>query len=76
MVEGKVISVSDRGVVIDFGYKSEGLVKSEELMENDEVTVKRGDTIEVVIKRMDSGDGTADLSRFEAVKRRNENCFG
>jgi small subunit ribosomal protein S1 len=70
MVEGKVISVSDRGVVIDFGYKSEGLVKSEELMENDQVTVKRGDTIEVVIKRMDSGDGTADLSHFEAVKRR------
>ncbi|HYP50601.1 MAG TPA: S1 RNA-binding domain-containing protein, partial [Pyrinomonadaceae bacterium] len=40
LVEGKVISVSDRGVVIDFGYKSEGVVKSEELMENGEVTVK------------------------------------
>lgn len=70
LVEGKVISVSDRGVVIDFGYKSEGVVKSEELMENGEVTVKRGDTLEVVIRRMDSGDGTAELSRFEAVKRR------
>ncbi|HEX8196047.1 MAG TPA: 30S ribosomal protein S1 [Pyrinomonadaceae bacterium] len=70
LVEGKVISVSDRGVVIDFGYKSEGVVKSEELTENGEVTVKRGDTLEVVIRRMDSGDGTAELSRFEAVKRR------
>jgi small subunit ribosomal protein S1 len=70
LVEGKVISVSDRGVVIDFGYKSEGVIKSEELTENGEVTVKRGDTIEVVIRRMDSGDGTAELSRFEAVKRR------
>ncbi|MDQ4123290.1 MAG: 30S ribosomal protein S1 [Acidobacteriota bacterium] len=70
LVEGKVVSVSDRGVVIDFGYKSEGVVKREELSENGEITVKRGDTIEVVIRRMDSGDGTAELSRAEAVKRR------
>lgn len=70
LVEGKVVSVSDRGVVIDFGYKSEGVVKSEELSENGEVIVKRGDTVEVVIKRMDTGDGTAELSRAEAVKRR------
>jgi small subunit ribosomal protein S1 len=29
-----------------------------------------GDEVEVVIKRLDSGDGTAELSRAEAVKRR------
>ena len=70
LVQGKVVNVSDRGVLVDFGYKSEGMVKPEELMENGEITVKRGDEIEVVIKRLDSGDGTAELSRFEALKRR------
>lgn len=70
LVEGRVINVSERGVVVDFGYKSEGVVKPEEAMQNGEFIFKTGDTIEVVIKRMDSGDGTAELSRAEALKRR------
>jgi small subunit ribosomal protein S1 len=71
LVQGKVIGVSDRGVMIDFGYKSEGMAKLEEFAENGEQpTVKVGDEVEVVIRRMDSGDGTAELSRAEAIKRR------
>ena len=30
LVEGKVVGVSDHGVMVDFGYKSEGLIPSEE----------------------------------------------
>ncbi|HZH34196.1 MAG TPA: 30S ribosomal protein S1 [Pyrinomonadaceae bacterium] len=70
MVEGRVVNVSERGVLIDFGYKSEGMVKPEEFTENEQFTVKQGDQVEVVIRRLDSGDGTAELSRYEAIKRR------
>src|SRR5437868_3080305 len=31
LVEGKVVGVSDRGALIDFGYKSEGVIAAEEL---------------------------------------------
>src|SRR6266513_6010503 len=34
VVRGTVIGISERGVVIDFGYKSEGIVNQNEFMEN------------------------------------------
>src|SRR5688500_8350325 len=30
LVSGKVVGVSDRGVLVDFGYKSEGIIPAEE----------------------------------------------
>src|SRR6187402_2804370 len=33
LVEGKVVGVSDRGVLVDFGYKSEGIIPAEEFPE-------------------------------------------
>src|SRR6185312_3958353 len=43
VVRGTVVGITERGVVIDFGYKSEGIVNQSEFMENGEITVKRGD---------------------------------
>src|SRR5438105_5146327 len=70
VVPGKVIGINDRGVVIDFGFKSEGLVPLEEFMENGEVMVKRGDEVEVLIKSMESQEGQPVLSRADAVRMR------
>jgi small subunit ribosomal protein S1 len=70
VVRGTVVNVNDRGVVIDFGFKSEGLVPLEEFMENGEVTVKRGDEVEVLIKSMESQEGQPVLSRADAVRMR------
>src|SRR5690242_14342082 len=33
VVRGTVVGITDRGVVIDFGYKSEGIVNQNEFME-------------------------------------------
>jgi small subunit ribosomal protein S1 len=68
LVEGKVVGVSDRGVLVDFGYKSEGIIPAEEVSGQPPVSV--GDTVEVVIKSMHSGDAPPVLSRSDAALRK------
>ncbi|MBX7174850.1 MAG: S1 RNA-binding domain-containing protein, partial [Pyrinomonadaceae bacterium] len=71
LVQGKVVGVSERGVLIDFGYKSEGIAGIEEFTSPEgEVTVKPGDEVEVIIRSMDSGDNPPNLSRLDALRRR------
>ena len=54
VVRGTVVGITERGVVIDFGYKSEGIVNPAEFMENGELTVKRGDEVDVLVKNMET----------------------
>jgi len=70
VVRGTVVNVTERSVVIDFGFKSEGIVPKEEFTENGEVTVKRGDEVEVLVKSMESQEGVPILSRADAVRMR------
>jgi small subunit ribosomal protein S1 len=70
VVKGIVVGVTDRGVMIDFGFKSEGVVPAEEFTENGELTVKRGDEVEVLVKTMESQEGVPILSRADAVRMR------
>jgi len=68
VVRGTVVGISERGVVIDFGYKSEGIVNPAEFTENGEITVKPGDEVEVLVKSMETADGLPVLSRADAVR--------
>jgi len=70
VVRGTVVGINDRGVLIDFGFKSEGLVDQQEFTENGELTVKRGDEVEVLIKSMESQEGQPILSRADALRMR------
>src|SRR2546430_12978139 len=70
VVRGTVIGITERGVVIDFGYKSEGIVNQNEFMENGQLTVKRGDEVDVLVKNMETGEGFPVLSRADAVRLR------
>jgi small subunit ribosomal protein S1 len=71
LVTGKVVGISDRGVLVDFGYKSEGIAPIEDFTSPDgEITVKKGDEIEVVIRTIHSGDAAPQLSRADAVSRK------
>jgi len=70
VVQGTVVGITERGVVIDFGYKSEGLVNQAEFMEDDQLTVKRGDVVDVLIKHMETSEGFPLLSRADAVRLR------
>ncbi|MBK7393729.1 MAG: 30S ribosomal protein S1 [Chloracidobacterium sp.] len=71
LVEGKVVGVTDRGVLVDFGYKSEGYVPVEEFTGPDgKLTVTVGEDVEVVIRNINSGDSAPQLSRFDALGRK------
>ncbi len=71
LVEGKVVGVSERGVLIDFGYKSEGIAPIEDFTSPEgETTVTKGDAVEVTVKNISTGDAPPVLSRADAVSRK------
>jgi small subunit ribosomal protein S1 len=52
VLEGRVLKVTDKEVIVDFGYKSEGLVPIEQFAAPDgHVAVQPGDSIDVMIDR-------------------------
>jgi serine/threonine protein kinase/predicted RNA-binding protein with RPS1 domain len=70
VVRGTVISIIEHGIIVDFGYKSEGIVPQAEFMNNGQLTVKTGDEVELLIKNMESPDGRPILSRVDAIRVR------
>lgn len=72
LLQGHVVSVTAKDVIVDFGYKLEGLVPLEQFKNADgAVTVQRGDTIDVMVDR--SGpqpEGYVLLSYSKAAKLR------
>lgn len=52
ILQGHVLKVTGKEVIVDFGYKSEGLVPIEQFMQPDgTVVVKPSDTVDVVVDR-------------------------
>src|SRR5438034_3631284 len=68
VVRGTVVGITERGVVIDFGYKSEGIVNQNEFTENGVLAVKAADEVDVLVKNMETADGLPILSRADAVR--------
>lgn len=69
VVRGRVIGITERGVMIDFGYKSEGLVNQLEFTDfKGELTVQPGDEVDVLIKSMETSEGFPILSRADAMR--------
>ncbi|MBV8519752.1 MAG: 30S ribosomal protein S1 [Acidobacteria bacterium] len=71
IIRGRVIKVTPSDVVVDIGYKSEGLLPVGEVTGYDgQVRVKRGDEIEVYIERLEDASGYVALSREKAARMR------
>ena len=69
VIKGSVLKVSSSEVVVDVGYKSEGIIAlSEFLDENGEITVQAGDTVDVLLERTEDREGHIVLSREKAEK--------
>jgi small subunit ribosomal protein S1 len=69
IVRGTVVGVSDKYVMVDIGYKSEGVVAREEFVDRaGNLAVKAGDEVDVLIKSLENQDGYAILSRAAAVQ--------
>lgn len=66
IVQGRVLKVSDDHVVIDIGYKSDGIVARDEFGEH----LQRGDTVEVYLDYKEDREGQLVLSKEKADKVR------
>ncbi|MCF7840312.1 MAG: 30S ribosomal protein S1 [Candidatus Marinimicrobia bacterium] len=64
LVEGRVISVGDREVLVDIGFKSEGLVSREEF--KDDELPKVGEKIELFLDTLEDDQGQTILSKRKA----------
>src|SRR5580765_8338423 len=69
VVKGTVLKVTASEVIVDVGYKSEGIIQVDEFLdENGEVTVQPGDIVDVLLERTEDREGYVVLSREKAEK--------
>ena len=69
VVRGVVLRVSESEVIVDIGYKSEGMIPLEEFRdENGQITVKAGDAVDVLLEKTEDHDGYVVLSKEKAEK--------
>ena len=68
VVKGTVEKVTDQAVIIDIGFKSEGIVSLEEFRDGDRITVKPGDQVDVLVKQLENSEGYVELSRADAIR--------
>ena len=66
---GRVLKILEKEVVVDIGFKSEGVIDIDEVKGYDgQLTVKVGDRIEVLLERTENNDGYVVLSKEKAEK--------
>jgi small subunit ribosomal protein S1 len=69
IVKGTVIEVRPKEVMVDIGYKSEGVISGNEF--EDIKAVKIGDEIDVLIEKLEDKDGMVVLSHEKAEFKKN-----
>src|ERR1700753_3653162 len=69
IVKGTVIEVRPKEVMVDIGYKSEGVISGGEF--DDIKAVKVGDEIDVLIEKLEDKEGMVILSREKAEFKQN-----
>ncbi len=71
ILDGKVVRVGKEYVMVDVGFKSEGQIPKREFADPDgTIHAEVGDTVEVLLERLDQEDGTIILSRSKALRRK------
>ena len=69
IVKGTVIEVRPKEVLVDIGYKSEGVIPSNEFIDIE--AVKVGSQIDVLIEKLENKEGTVVLSHEKAEFKKN-----
>ena len=66
IVTGRIISIDDKYVVIDIGFKSEGIIAVNEFNNKQLENMAPGDEVDVFLDRVEDKDGQLILSRRKA----------
>src|SRR5208283_2747470 len=69
IVKGKIIELRPKEVLVDIGYKSEGVISGMEF--EDIKTLKVGDEVDVLIEKLEDKDGMVVLSHEKAEFKKN-----
>src|ERR1700692_1263738 len=71
IVPGRVIGITANSVIVDVGYKSEGLIPIEEFTDREgRLTVATGDEVDVLLEKTEDLEGHVLLSRIKAQRMR------
>jgi small subunit ribosomal protein S1 len=68
ILKGSIVSIQDTAVLIDVGYKSEGVISRDEFPDITPSNV--GDEVEVLLMQKEDHDGNIRLSKVEADRQR------
>ena len=71
IVKGRVLEIRPREVLVDIGYKSEGVIPTSEF--DDIESLEVGDEVEVLLERLENDEGMVVLSKEKAAYRQNWN---
>ncbi|MDB5308129.1 MAG: rpsA 1 [Gemmataceae bacterium] len=78
IVSGRVLEIRGDDVVIDIGYKSEGVIKLDEWRDEGAEGIappKAGDTVEVLLETVEGEDGAIALSYRKAKRQKEWNAI-
>jgi small subunit ribosomal protein S1 len=71
VLQGTILKITAKDVIVDFGYKSEGLVPIEQFLNpRGEMTVQAGDVVDVMIDHGEQPEGYILLSHNKAARVR------
>jgi small subunit ribosomal protein S1 len=69
VVKGKIIAISGGGVVVDVGFKSEGIIPLEQFLDDrGRHSIKVGDVVDVFLEQTEDASGYVVLSREKAER--------
>src|SRR4029078_10488489 len=71
IVKGRILEIRPREVLVDVGYKSEGVISLPEFEDADSLEV--GDEVDVLLERLENEEGMVVLSKEKAAYRQNWN---
>src|SRR5207244_1432710 len=74
IVKGRILEVRPREVLVDIGYKSEGVISLAEFEDVENLEV--GDEVDVLLERLENDEGMVVLSKEKAAYRQNWNKIG
>jgi small subunit ribosomal protein S1 len=68
ITEGRVVAVTKDKVIVDIGYKSEGMIQNDQFSTEELQNIKVGDRLQVYIEECEDADGNLVLSKEKADK--------
>ena len=64
VIDGTVVTITEREVIVDINFKSDGVISSSEFKYNEELAV--GDSVEVLVEKQEDKNGQLILSHRRA----------